>query len=300
MSKNYLSKDEAIKLNNSNPDMQNIQVGDKLRLALNSSIGFKENERYYVDGVNGQDTNDGLSWETAFRTVQKACNVARYTPGTTTIDTTKNRDKYIFIAPGQYNEQILFSGYNIHLIGCGPISNGDYGVVINYDDAIAATAVIGFTGAGLEIANICFQTTKAIPIMLLGVGGDVADGACIHHCWFKGDNSKTCTIGISGEIKNSVIENNIINGCITGINFAAGVWFNNSVIRKNKITNVTNIINVDATAVCTESEISENSGVGSSTGIVNASSTDILIYGNHTKPAVSDGGATAGDNTTLA
>jgi hypothetical protein len=300
MSNNYLSSREAASLNNSSPINQNIQVGNKLRLALNGAIGFKEDERYYVNGITGYDSNDGKSWETAFKTIQHACNVARYRPGTTTLDTTKDRDKYIFIAPGQYNEQILFSGYNIHLIGLGPRSNGDYGVVVNYDDAIASTAVIGFTGAGLEISNICFQTTKAIPIILLGTGGNPADGAWIHDCWFKGDNSKTCTIGISAEIKNSVIEDTIINGCITGINFAAGVWFNNSILRRIKITNVTNILNVNATAVCTESEISNISGVGSSTGIVNASSTDILIYGNHTKPALSDGGSTAGDNTTLA
>jgi hypothetical protein len=297
MNVNYLSMDQARKLNNASPDMQLALVGDRLRLALNGQIGFKQNAKLYVDGITGNDSNDGYSWESAFKTIQAACNKARYVNGVATIDTIRNRDVYIFIAPGQYNEQVLFSGYNIHLIGCGPLSNGDYGVVINYDDAITTTAVMGFTGAGLEIANICFNGAHAIPLLLLA---SVSDACWIHHCWFKGDDSKTVTIGISCAIKNSIIEHNIINGCITGINVDAGAWFNNSIIRKNKITNVTNILNVDATAVATESEISENAGIGSSTGIVNASSNDILIYGNHTKPAISDGGSAAGDNTTLA
>jgi len=297
MNPNYLSLDQARKLNNSGPDMQLALVGDRLRLALNGSIGFRQNARLYVDGITGNDSNNGYSWESAFKTIQAACNKARYINNTTTIDTTKNRDIYVFIAPGQYNEQVLFSGYNIHLIGCGPLSNGDYGVVINYDDAITSTAVVGFSGSGLEISNICINGAHAIPLLLLS---DVSDACWVHDCWLKGDNSKTVTIGISCSIKNSIIENNRINGCKTGINVGAGAWFNNSIIRKHKITNVTNILNVDATAVATESEISENSGVGSSTGIVNASSNDILIYGNHTKPAISDGGSTAGDNTTLA
>jgi hypothetical protein len=296
----YLSVEQARKLNNANPDNQLALVGDKLRLALNGSIGFPQNSKYYADCINGDDAYDGLSWESAFRTIQKACDVARWVPGTTTIDTARNRHKFIFIAPGQYNEQILFSGYNIRLIGCSPLSNGDYGVVINYDDAIDDTCVFGFTGAGLEVANICFQTTKAIPIMLLGTGGNVADASWIHHCWLKGANDKTPTIGISAEIKNSIIEHVDINGVITGINFASGVWFNNSKIRKIKFTNVTNLIAVASDAVATESEISKCAGIGSATGIVNSSSNDILIYGNHTKPAISDGGAAAGDNTTLA
>ena len=293
----YLTESEAYALQNSNQALQNARAGEKLRYALMKEIGFRMGDKYYVDGTNGVDTNDGLSWGTAFKTIQYACNIARYQAGTTTIDSSKGHHKYIFIAAGQYNEQILFSGYNIHLIGVAPLSNGDYGVVVNYDDAVASIAVLGFTGSGLEIVNICFNSAHAIPIILFA---DTSDAVHIHDCWIKGDNSKTVTIGISCAIKNSIIENNIINGCITGIDVAAGDWFNNSTIRKNKITNCTNLINITATAVCTESEISENSGVGSATGIVNAQATDILIWGNHTKPALSDAGSTAGDNTTLA
>ena len=135
--------------------------------------------------------------------------------------------------------------------------------------------------------------------MLLGNGGDVADGCWIHDCWFKGNNAKTCTIGISAEIKNSVIENNVINGCITGIDFATGVWFNNSEIKNNKITNVTNGIAIFSDAVATESSIHDNLVIGSSTSIVNSSTNDVAIYHNYVKPTASDSGAAEGDNTTL-
>lgn len=294
---NYMTLGEATKLQSICAGMQNARAGEAIRSALMGNVGWKDNERYYVDSVNGNDNNSGESLDSPFLTIQKAVNTARYVPGTTTLATNKDRRKYIFIMPGQYNEQVLFSGYNISLIGLGQKSNGDYGVVINYDDAVTATAVIAFSGSGLELHNLCIQCSQAIPAVLLS---SVSDAVVISNCWIKGDNSKTCTIGISCAVKNTIIEDNVINGCITGIDVAAGDWFNNSIIRRNKITNCTNLIAVAATAVCTESEISDNSGVGSSTGIVNGQATDILIYGNHTKPAVSDAGSAAGDNTTLA
>jgi hypothetical protein len=293
----YLSEAEAQEISLLMPGNQNIELGEKVRYALMRDVGFPFGDKYYVDGTNGNNANDGLSWQTAFKTIQFALNKARYLPGTTTINSAKDQHKWIFVGPGQYNEQLLFSGYNIHLIGVSPLSNGDYGVVVNYNDAIASTAVLGFTGSGLEIANICFNSAHAIPIILLA---DTSDAVHIHDCWIKGDNSKTVTIGISCEIKNSIIENNIINGCITGIDVAAGAWFNNSIIRNNKLTNCTNLIAIAATAVCTESEISRNKGVGSSSSIVNGQATDIIITENRTKPAISDAGAAAGDNTTLA
>lgn len=294
-----MSESEAAALNNICPGMSVARGGDAIRYALQGAVGWKDNERYYVDATNGSDINDGLSFDSAFRTIQKACNVARYVPNTTTIATNKDRRKYIFIMPGQYNEQVLFSGYNISLIGLGNMSNGDYGVVVNYDNAVTSTAVIGFTGAGIEIANICFNTARAIPVMLAGSGGDVADACYIHGCWFKGDNSKTCTIGISGELKNSLIENNVINGCITGINIAAGKWFHNTTVRNNKITNVTNGIAIANTAVCTESEIIGNRVIGSSSSIVNGQATDVIIFENAVKPVLSDAGSAEGDNTLL-
>lgn len=304
MIKAYLSSGEALHLNGMNKEAQNTRLGDAVRTALMGNVGWKDDERYYVDGIIGLDTQaneQGKSIDKPFKTIQYALNVARYVPGTTTIDTTRNRRKYIFVMPGQYNEQILFSGYNISLIGLGigNISNGDYGVVINYDDAIASTGVIGFTGAGIEIANICFNSAHAIPLMLAGSGGDVADACWIHDCWFKGDNSKTVTIGISGELKNSLIENNIINGCIAGINIAAGKWFHNTVVRNNKIDNVTNGIAIANTAVCTQSEISNNRVIGSTSSIVNSQATDVIIFENAVKPALSDAGSAEGDNTIL-
>ena len=61
-------------------------------------------ETYYVDGVNGNDSNDGLSLETAFATVQKGINTAK--DGNT-----------VLVYPAVYSEAVNFAGKAIMVQG---------------------------------------------------------------------------------------------------------------------------------------------------------------------------------------
>lgn len=239
MVKNFLSAGEAISLNNADPLHQNIQVGTAIRTALQGNIGWRESERYYVDGQNGSDYNTGDAWDNAFATIQAALNAARYVPGTTNIDDSKNRQKYVFVYPGVYNEQLLWSGYNIHLIGLSfNVGNVDYGVVINKDGAVATTAVMGVTGAGIEIAGLQFHNEEAIPTLYMPTPGD---GCWIHDCFFDQDDTNA-TIGIQiDDCRNCIIENNrIFDFQTAGIQVGSnGAWFRNSIIRNNHIAGST-------------------------------------------------------------
>lgn len=299
MNNSYLSKLEAQVIDNLMPGNQNSGIGMKLRSALSNGISWKEKQKYYVDGISGDNGNDGLSWDTAFKTIQYACNIARRLDGTTTIDDAKNHDKWIFIAPGHYNEQVLFSGYGIHLIGLGSpaLAGKDYGVSINYDNATLSTAVLGFTGVNLELYNICFNTDRAIPAVYIP---STSDGIKIHHCYFISNGTGTNAIDIPS-IKASVIEDNYITGYVTGIKagYSAGQWFFATIIQDNIITSCTNGITIAAGAVCGTSVIQRNKVLCSSVSIANAQATDMIIVENRTKPALTDAGAAAGDNTTL-
>ena len=59
---------------------------------------------YYVDGENGNDANNGLRWETAFKTIQHALDVARGWAK-------------IYVRADEYDEALVFNYPNVRLIG---------------------------------------------------------------------------------------------------------------------------------------------------------------------------------------
>ena len=130
------------------------------------------NRVWCVDSVNGDNDFGGHSWEQARATIMSALNSARYLPGTTTIDDTKDTHDVIMIAPGHYNEGLAFSGYNIHLVGVGLSRPGkDYGVSINYDGAVTTPAAVVFSGSGISLHNLHIHCAEAIPAVWCA-GGD--------------------------------------------------------------------------------------------------------------------------------
>ena len=169
------------------------------------------NRIYHVDKQHGDDTYSGLSWKKARQTIMSAVNSARYLPGTTTIDDTKDHRSLVLVAPNHYNEQVLFSGYGVEIVGCGHgRPGGDYGVVLNYDDAIAATCVIGFSGSGIALRNLFLKSNKAIPGIYIAGG----DNNLIDNCVIESDG--TMTYGIeAASLKGSVIQDVIIRGFAT-------------------------------------------------------------------------------------
>ena len=64
---------------------------------------------YYVDGENGNDANNGLRWETAFKTIQHAVDVAESWAK-------------IYVKSGTYSESVSISKNSIHLIGENQLS----------------------------------------------------------------------------------------------------------------------------------------------------------------------------------
>lgn len=186
---------------------------EQLREALVGQLNTGEKrfpaKVFFVDDVNGSDANTGLSPDCAFATIDKGVDMARYKTGTTTVDDTKDHEAWVFVAPGHYNEQLLFSGYNIHIIGLGPAIPGkDYGVSINYDGAIvAAPSVVAFSGSGIHLANLHICQEGAYPALYCAGG----DNNLIENCTIEcGD---ACTYGIQMDsMKGSWIRDCVIVG----------------------------------------------------------------------------------------
>lgn len=197
---------------------------EQLREALVGELNTGERRfpgrSYFVDDENGSDANTGLSPDRAFKTIQKGLDVARYKPGTSVIDyDCKSQDAWVFVAPGHYNESILFSGYNIHLIGLGPAIPGkDYGVSVNYDGAVDTTAVVAFSGSGNHIANLHIYCAEAIPALWCAGG----DNNLIENCVIECDGTN-CTYGIHMDsMKGSRIKDCVIRTPATAGIYVAG------------------------------------------------------------------------------
>lgn len=168
---------------------------------------------YYVDEENGSDSNDGLSPQTAFASLDKCWG-----------NTTGNkmaRDNYdddaeyhIFIAPGTYEPALPLRvyGHGIHIHGMG-IPGTDSGVNITDSEATGATyGLIYWAAANSSIENVQFNMTTDIPAIYL----IAADNCRFINCVFNSD-SDTATKGITlGNVRGTEIAYNsfgVAGGC---------------------------------------------------------------------------------------
>ncbi|MHC4663541.1 MAG: right-handed parallel beta-helix repeat-containing protein [Planctomycetota bacterium] len=178
----------------------------------------------YVDGCNGDNSNDGLSWPTAVRTIQRGLDLAG------------NSGFLVLVADGEYrgkgNRGLLFRSKDIYLKSAnGPdscILDGEYSdCVINLNSSqTAATVVDGLTirngyavaGGGISclsnatILNCIFTENKA------NIGGglwiDTNSSVTVSNCRFISNYAYddgggiACNYYSDAEISNCIIHKN--------------------------------------------------------------------------------------------
>lgn len=159
----------------------------------------KFGKMYFVDEENGSDSNDGKSPDRAFATIEKACGLT----GVCKDDYSDDALYYVFVAPGNYAEDdILFAGHGLHLIGIGQPGR-DSGVHV-IGEAGAAYCVFGLAAANCEIANICFEAEGAEPVFY----APAMDNCWIHNCRFYAKSGTTLDCMELKDTRNSIIEDN--------------------------------------------------------------------------------------------
>ena len=114
-----------------------VSAGEVAELKGGALLGV--GETYHVDGANGSDSNDGLTAETAFATIQKG------------IDTAEDGDT-VLVWPGVYLERISFDGKGI------TVKNADYPAVIEAPGLDAVSFVVG-EGPGSVLQNFVIRNS---------------------------------------------------------------------------------------------------------------------------------------------
>jgi len=109
------------------------------------AVASKEYHVYYVDGINGNDDDDGLTPQTAFATIQKG------------IDSTVDGDIVIAL-PGTYEERINFLGKNIVLTSVNPSD----------PEIVRETIITGRSEPFPEFVGIVFRGTENETCTLTG------------------------------------------------------------------------------------------------------------------------------------
>jgi hypothetical protein len=148
--------------------------------------------RLFVDADDGNDTNNGISPETAFATIQKAIDIA-------------NDGDTITVAPGTYAENIKFLGKNITLTSTGPSnSNTVKSTIINGSVTFRGTEEVNCTLTGFNISG---------PITgydaMIDPGGENHTHAAISYCILENIATGCGGViqGCDGIISNCLIAN---------------------------------------------------------------------------------------------
>jgi len=126
---------------------------------------------YHVDGVNGDNTNDGLTRETAFKTIQRGINVAE------DFDT-------VLVWPGVYNEEISFWGDAITVKSAADaaVVETDYGYAFSFfsaegADTVLSNFVIRNSQYGIYLINGASPTLRNLTIVNNDFGISAFNGA---------------------------------------------------------------------------------------------------------------------------
>ncbi len=264
--------------------------------ALNGDLTL--GKTWYVFSGETSNTEDGLTWATAFDTINEAIDASSADGGADRMD-------FIEIAPGHEDTITLADAIDIDVAGLTLRGHGRGSLqpLVTYD-ARAAETVVG--AANVRIDNIFFRISvtsgvKAIDVESAGdyfeivncrfsweastdeferaiIVNDTADHGLIKGCTFDaGGNAAINAIYIPSDIVGITIEDNDIIGDYSGGNIEndeAGTYI---IIRRNLVFNGTMGGDGEIGTVEAIDLFEGSSGIVSNNNIVSGAATGVLI-----------------------
>lgn len=120
------------------------------------SPGDQFGQEWFVDQVNGNDGNDGLSWATAFSTIATAVTAnATYRALAANVNS-RNR---IYIGGGWFTEVVTALPWGCDIVGCG--------TQVGYPTRMAGLWTIATKVIGCRIYNLHFNVNSATTVLSL-------------------------------------------------------------------------------------------------------------------------------------
>lgn len=200
------------RLNNMCPAAKTLRLGDELQLARSGMRIGNAGIMLFVDSVNGNDGNDGLSWGEAKATIQEAVDLA-------------TDYSWIFIT-GRFDEDVTTPAWasgagaeNVKIIGMDG-QGGFYPNVPEWRSSNNTTGIpLILRSVGWTVEGIKFRvptTNVAVKLQYRVTDADVYDAtgdnlaACcsIVGCWFYGGATGKTAINLVGAPYCTVIQGN--------------------------------------------------------------------------------------------
>ena len=219
----YVTQDEITQLNTnisnvSNEINEHTQFDNTEAHTIDNIIGLRDaisnsamsqttaTLTYYVDSVNGNDDNDGLTSVTAFKTIQKSINE---------LPKIINHRVSIQIAQGTYNESITIEGF----IGTEGININSNNSIINVNGFLIRSCecnitIASVTFSGTTSNKIDFRACKSILVNNCRDETNAAIFAIINNC----DYAVFTNNFISNKTNTAISANNASNVIVTNIN----------------------------------------------------------------------------------
>jgi parallel beta-helix repeat protein len=161
-----------VKINDLNNDgLNDVAVVDDYTNKLGVFLQLCTGITYHVNGINGNNTNDGLTPGTAFKTIQRGINVAE------DCDT-------VLVWPGVYNEEVAFWGDAITVKSAADaaVVETDYGYAFSFfsaegPDTVLSNFVIRNSQYGIYLINGAGPTLSNLTIVDNDFGISAFNGA---------------------------------------------------------------------------------------------------------------------------
>lgn len=233
------------------PDASARRALIKMQEGINAlPLAIIEGETYYVENNAGSDTNDGKSWETAFKTLAAAIaanninialnsstwaarNTIYFKGDTETVNLVAFPNKCDVIGVGSYDANSMPGITGRHV----PVNAGNYGtrfINIWFKGIAHASAIVTLasSSSGIQFVGCVFDATAGT--ITSGVLATASPFLKVIDCDFRGAFATSFISFGTGEAGRAIIENNNMSGSLgKGIVLGAGTTASWAMIAKN-------------------------------------------------------------------